>query len=58
MLIYPSTEAEPTSLRVVNIGRTIEVSTLDISAEPREISASVASIAARVRATAEPARQA
>jgi 5-methylcytosine-specific restriction enzyme subunit McrC len=53
MLIYPSTEAEPTSLRVVNIGRTIEISTLDISAEPREILASVGRIAARVRTIAK-----
>ena len=57
MLIYPENknEAKATSLSVVNIGRTIEICTIDISAEPREIFASVASIAARVRAMAEQA---
>lgn len=50
MLIYPQDEARATSLRVANIGRTIEICTLDISAEPSEILASVERIAARVRA--------
>ena len=60
MLIYPrgKGEAEKTSVMVAHIGRTIEICTLDISAEPRDIRASVACIAARVRAMAEPARQA
>lgn len=49
MLIYPKGEAEPTSLRVAHIGRTIEIRTLDISAEPSAILDSVDRIAARVQ---------
>ncbi len=55
MLIYPKGEAPETSVAVANIGRTIEIRTLDISAEPSEILASVARIAARVRTMAEQA---
>jgi 5-methylcytosine-specific restriction enzyme subunit McrC len=55
MLIYPKVknQAEAISLRVANIGRTIEIRTLDISAEPSEILTSIARIAARVRAMAK-----
>lgn len=56
MRIYPRNgEAERKSLRVAHIGRTIEIRTLDISAEPRDILASIASIAARVREMAKQA---
>jgi 5-methylcytosine-specific restriction enzyme subunit McrC len=50
LLIYPKGEAEETMLRVAKLRRTIETRTLDISAEPRDILASVAQIADRVRA--------
>jgi 5-methylcytosine-specific restriction enzyme subunit McrC len=49
LLIYPKGEAEETSVRVANVGRTIETCTLDISAEPKDIRESVARIAQRVR---------
>ena len=50
LLIYPRNgEIDDASLCVAHIGRTIETCTLDISAEPREILASVARIAERVR---------
>lgn len=56
MLIYPRNgETKDVSLSVVNIGRTIEIRTLDISAEPRDILASVASIADQVRKMAKQA---
>lgn len=57
MLIYPENknEVEATKLSIVNIGRTIEICTIDISAEPRDILASVASIAACVRKMAKQA---
>jgi 5-methylcytosine-specific restriction endonuclease McrBC regulatory subunit McrC len=53
MLIYPQGEASETSVTVANIGRTIEIRTLDISAEPRDILASVDSLAQGVRAMAK-----
>jgi 5-methylcytosine-specific restriction enzyme subunit McrC len=55
LLIYPKGETEEKSLRVANIGRTIETCTLDISAETTEILDSVARIAERVRAIAKQA---
>jgi 5-methylcytosine-specific restriction enzyme subunit McrC len=54
LLIYPKGgKAVETSIRVANVARTIEISTLDISAEPREILHSVERIAERVRALAK-----
>ena len=42
-------------MRVVNVGRTIETCTLDISAEPKDILACVGRIAERVRKMAKQA---
>jgi 5-methylcytosine-specific restriction enzyme subunit McrC len=60
LLIYAASEGEPTSHRIVHIGKQIDVAVLDLSARPAELLGQIDSLAKRiVSATLEaPARAA
>lgn len=49
LLIYAAGEEEPVEHEVVNIGKVLEVMTLDLSRSPEEILSRVATVAARIR---------
>jgi 5-methylcytosine-specific restriction enzyme subunit McrC len=49
LLIYAAGEGEPVAHEVVEVGKRLEVITLDLSREPRELLAAIAELAERVR---------
>jgi hypothetical protein len=49
LLVYAAGEAEQAVHRVVHLGKTLEVRTLDLEGPPEEILAAIAEIAVRIR---------
>jgi hypothetical protein len=55
ILVYAAGEGEPFSHRIVNIGKEIEVFTLDLKGRPSDVLGQIGVLAARVRARTDEA---